>query len=124
MTSTESHPDIRTFQPDEYGAFRDAIRADSGDALTPLVLADWLDERGEPLSAEFLRLLVDYRGLVGAKDELITQAPLRARMRELRPVMAPGWLRAIADPWPLGEVSSRGTRESTSRSSTSAASKA
>jgi uncharacterized protein (TIGR02996 family) len=104
MTSTELCPDVRTSQNDKYGAFMDAIRAEPGHDLGPLVFADWLDEHGEPLSAEFLRLLVACRRLVGTKDELISQAPLRARMGELRPLMAPGWLRGIADPWPLGEV--------------------
>jgi len=104
MTSTGSRPDIRICQSDEYGAFMDAVRAEPGNDLVPLVFADWLDEHGQPLPAEFLRLFVAWRRLVGTKDELISQAPLRVRMRELRPHMAPGWLRGIADPWPLGEV--------------------
>jgi uncharacterized protein (TIGR02996 family) len=38
-------------------AFLRAIQADRTDATTMLVYADWLDERGEPERAEYLRLL-------------------------------------------------------------------
>jgi uncharacterized protein (TIGR02996 family) len=57
-----------------------------GDTLTPLVYADWLEERGDP-RGEYLRLLV---GLDDPTDPDCSTAP-RQRLRELRERIAPEW---------------------------------
>lgn len=43
----------------EWAALRAAVRAAPSDDLPRLVAADWLDERGEPERAEFIRLQVE-----------------------------------------------------------------
>ena len=57
--------------------FLHAIRRKPDDALTRLVYADWLDERGDP-RGEYLRLL--------------------NRLRELRGTLDPEWQRSVAEP--------------------------
>jgi uncharacterized protein (TIGR02996 family) len=72
-------------------AFLASLRADPSDATARLVYADWLDERGDAVRAEFLRLAVQSK--VGADvDE-----EERARHLRLRPLavgLDPAWLAA------------------------------
>ena len=61
-----------------------AVTAHPGDDLPKLVLADWLDERGEADRAEHLRLVVEFRRPAADRDELVAKLPARRRLRTLR----------------------------------------
>jgi uncharacterized protein (TIGR02996 family) len=56
-------------------AFLAAIRANPADDTARLVYADWLDERGGPEQAEYLRLLSELRRVSSRLGELRAQVP-------------------------------------------------
>jgi uncharacterized protein (TIGR02996 family) len=65
------------------------IQADPTDLITPLVYADWLEDRSDP-RAEFVRALVACAtGSAPRKHQ--------ARLRELRKHLDPLWLAAVGD---------------------------
>ena len=69
-----------TMSPDEHALLR-AVAAAPADDLPRLVLADWLDENGQPLRAEFIRLQCRIAQLQGA--EVYRHVPLYKRQQEL-----------------------------------------
>ncbi len=79
--------------PDESALIR-AICETPGDDLPRLVYADWLEERGDPDRAEFIRVQCEAAGLVTFDER---HNALRRRARELFEAHGQRWL---ADDWP------------------------
>ncbi|MBN9122734.1 MAG: TIGR02996 domain-containing protein [Planctomycetes bacterium] len=77
----------------EESAFLAALKANPADDLTRLVYADWLDERGEPAKAEYLRLItsVPRRG-----DDVDTSSAEATRANELGLPLPAEWKEAAA----------------------------
>lgn len=67
-----------------------AVLRNPGDAIAPLVYADWLEERGDS-RAEYLRLLAG----LGEPDAPECGGGPRERLRELREALDPAWAGAI-----------------------------
>jgi uncharacterized protein (TIGR02996 family) len=84
-------------------AFFDALRADPGDDTTRMVLADWLDDHGEPERAAFIRLAVRLERM---PDDHPDRAALLARYTDQRLTHGPVWLGARPDS--LEDVGYRG----------------
>jgi uncharacterized protein (TIGR02996 family) len=81
-------------------AFLQALREAPDDATPRLVYADWLEERGDPARAEFLRL---QPALEGMKPDDPRRLPLEARFRELRSALDPSWVVRVdrSDRWTM-----------------------
>jgi uncharacterized protein (TIGR02996 family) len=82
-------PGERAASPEEE-AFLDGIRRKPADNAVRLIYSDWLQDRGEEIRAEYLRVLC--RWLDGRPD---AEGQLIARERELRPGLGRAWLARI-----------------------------
>lgn len=76
-----------------------AVRADPDDDLPRLAYADWLDEQGEHLVAEFLRVQIE---LARTPTHENRHAQLKARCRELEPLQLEHWRQKIPSGLALG----------------------
>ena len=80
----------------ERDAFLSAIRASPADDTVRLVFADWLDDRGEPERAEFIRVQCELEPLREKLDDSRVQA-LWQREDELLAEHFPRWAGSVAD---------------------------
>ena len=89
---------------EEEAAFVEAIQAEAEPDSTFLVYADWLEERGDYVRAEYLRLAVELsqlsiklriEGNPYTSPYIEPIARNRIRMRELCSAISPGWLAQI-----------------------------
>ena len=69
-----------------------AIRSNFADDSHRLILADWLDENGDPDRAEYLRLDVQMRWMVDTDPACV---PLAKRAQELETAQKDNWLGAL-----------------------------
>jgi uncharacterized protein (TIGR02996 family) len=74
--------------------FLRAILTAPADPAPRLVYADWLEERGDPARAEYLRLGAEF---VAIPDRAEVARGVRRRMCELRPRVPAAWLGLLAD---------------------------
>ncbi len=83
---------------DDSGFLR-ALQADPDDDVTRSAYADWLEEQGDP-RGEFLRAELDLAALqkIGPSTRR-RQAPLQARLRQLRPDIPAEWLARVERAW-------------------------
>ena len=74
-------------------AFLRAIADNLDDDAPRLVYADWLDEHGDPVRAEYLRLLCR-----------VNQTSTVDRLRELAPALDPAWVARVCREYPLAHA--------------------
>ncbi|MBX3231528.1 MAG: TIGR02996 domain-containing protein [Labilithrix sp.] len=79
----------------EEQTFLDALERGPTDDETRSVYADWLEEQGRPLEAEFLRAQIEIRGLAA---DSVRFAMLSGRVREIGRDLPPSWRRTVARP--------------------------
>jgi uncharacterized protein (TIGR02996 family) len=74
-------------------AFLQSLAENPKDDNSRLVYADWLEEHGEPLKAEFLRLTVS---LATEKRSKGTRKTQRNRLQELAAQLDTDWLAVVS----------------------------
>ena len=100
---------VHRFSVEEEALLR-AVRGNPGDVTARLVFADWLEERGRPVPAQFLRLWASLPTVLtdgdtdADREELARQLVVRTTLREMRGDLEPAWLPAVGDPGLVGEV--------------------
>lgn len=72
----------------------DEIRERPADPDLRIVYADWLDERGQPARAEFLRTQLATQRATTASDPVFVEAS--RRLAELAPLVGDGWRARVA----------------------------
>ncbi len=75
-------------------SFLAGISAARDDDTLRLVYADWLEERGEDVRGEYLRLLCALAAL--PQSQTRKRKPLQARLQHLRATIDPGWQWSVA----------------------------